>query len=110
MVYFALASGLLHRFVNETSNPKPALAEAYYLLGVAESYMPRTSWISETDFYLETAVRLAPAAPFGRQAFLFLEEYLIMGYTGSSGLHLPSEIQQRLDELRGLIRSAAAKK
>jgi hypothetical protein len=33
-----------------------------------------------------------------------------MGYTGSSGLHLPTEIQQRLDELRGLIRNAAAQK
>ena len=110
MPYFALASGLLHRFVNAATKPKPQLAEAYYLLGVAESYMPRTSWISETDFYLETAVRLAPESPFGQRAFLFLEEYLIMGYTGSSGLHLPVEIQQRLDELRGLIRNAAVQK
>ena len=108
--HFALASGLLHRFVNAANRPKPQLAEAYYLLGVAESYMPRTSWISETDFYLETAVRLAPESPVGRRAFLFLEESLTMGYTGSSGLHLPSDIQQRLDELRGLIRNAAAQK
>ena len=110
MAHFALASGLLHRFVNTASRPKPELAEAYYLLGVAESYMSRTSWISETDFYLETAIRLAPASPYGQRAFLFLEEYLIMGYTGSSGLHLPSEIQQRLDELRDLVGNAAAKK
>jgi hypothetical protein len=110
LVHFTLASGLLHRFVNTSSATKSQLAEAYYLLGVAESYVPRTSWISETEFYLETAVRLAPASPFGKQAFTFLEEYLVMGYSGSSGFFLPSDIQKRLDDLRSLVNDLAVEK
>jgi hypothetical protein len=110
LVHFTLASGLLHRYVNSNSQTKPQLAEAYYLLGVAESFIPRTSWISETEFYLETAVRLAPTSPFGQQAFAFLEEYLIMGYSGSSGLLLPSDIQKRLEELRSLVHNVAVEK
>lgn len=110
LVHFTLASGLLHRYVNSSSQPNRQLAEAYYLTGVAESYIPRTSWISETEFYLETAVRLAPASPFGQKAFAFLEEYLLMGYTGSSGLHLPTDIQQRLDDLRSLMSGRSAEK
>jgi hypothetical protein len=105
LVYFIVASSLLHRYVTTGAESKPQLAEAYYHLGVAESYVPRTSWISETEFFLETAIRLAPASRFGAKAFAFLEEYLMVGYSGSSGLHLPSDIKRRLDDLRRLIRN-----
>ena len=40
---------------------------------------------------------------FGKKAYAFLEEYLTTGYTGSAGLHLPSEVKDRLDKLRRLI-------
>ncbi len=70
LVHFTLASGLLHRYVDLGSKSKPELAEAYYLIGVAESYIPRTSWISETEFYLETAIRLDPGSSY--EAFVQL--------------------------------------
>ncbi|ETW97492.1 MAG: hypothetical protein ETSY1_22425 [Candidatus Entotheonella factor] len=110
LVHFTLASSLLHRFAESRSASKLKLAEAYYLLGVAGSYMPRTSWISETEFYLETAVRLAPASSIGKQAFVFLEAYLIMGYSGSSGLHFPPDIHHRLEELRAFVKSHSIEK
>ena len=103
LVYFMLASSLLHRYVDSGSKSNLQLAEAYYLLGVAESYVPRSSWISETEIFLEAAVRLAPTSPSGKKAYAFLEEYVMTGYTGSSGLHLPSDIQAHLDELRRLL-------
>jgi hypothetical protein len=106
LVYFIAASSLLHRYVNTGTKSKPQLAEAYYYLGVAESYVPRTSWISETEFLLETAIRLAPTSPYGKKAFAFLEEYLIVGYSGSSGLHLPSDVKRRLDDLRQITQGS----
>ena len=106
LVYFIVASSLLHRYVNTGTESKPKLAEAYYYLGVAESYVPRTSWISETEFLLETAIRLAPTSPYGKKAFAFLEEYLIVGYSGSSGLHLPSDVKRRLDDLRQITQGS----
>jgi hypothetical protein len=36
-------------------------------------------------------------------ALNFLEEYTIIGYTGSSGVNVPPEVQEHLDELRALV-------
>jgi hypothetical protein len=103
LVHFVAASGLLHRYVDTRTVTGTPLAEGYYLLGVAESYISRTLWMSETEFFLETAIRLAPQSVHARKAYAFLEEYVLVGYTGSSGLHLPADIQARLAELRRLV-------
>jgi hypothetical protein len=102
LVHFAVASSLLHRYIDARPTEQKSLAEAYYLLGVAESYISRSSWISETAFFLETAIRLAPASPIAAQAYDVLNTYILTEYTGSSGLHLPAELQEHLDELRRL--------
>jgi hypothetical protein len=103
LVHFVVASSLLHRYVDTSSVTGPPLAEAYYLLGVAESYISRTLWMSETEFFLETAIRLAPTSAPARQAYAFLEEYVLVEHTGSSGLHLPADVRARLTELRRLL-------
>ena len=105
LVHFVVASGLLHRYVDTSAVTGTPLAEAYYLLGVAESHISRTLWISETEFFLETAIHLAPQSVHARQAYAVLEEYVLAGYTGSSGLHLPADVQAHLAELRQLLES-----
>jgi hypothetical protein len=103
MVRFVAASGCLHRFLKSNPTDKEQLAETYYLLGVAESYLSPSYWQSETDYLLETAIRTAPRTVFARMAYDFLEEYTVSGYTGSSGVNIPAEVQSRLDELRALV-------
>ena len=103
LVHFVVASGLLYRYVDTSPGTGLPLAEAYYLLGVAESFISRTLWISETEFFLETAIRLAPRSVYARQAYAFLEEYVLIGYTGSAGLHQPADVQAHLAELRRLL-------
>jgi hypothetical protein len=103
LVHFVVASSLLHRSVETNPVTGPPLAEAYYLLGVAESYISRTLWMSETEFFLETAIRLAPTSGPARQAYAFLEEYVLAQHMGSSGLHLPADVRARLEELRRLV-------
>jgi len=103
LVYFVVASSLLHRYVATHPTDKTHLAEAYYLLGIAESYI-RSSWIPETEFFLETAIRLDPTSSLAEKAYTFLEEYTLSRYTGSSGVHLPSEVQTNLNELHQLIK------
>jgi tetratricopeptide (TPR) repeat protein len=103
LVHFVVASSLLHRYVDTRPATDPALAEAYYLLGVAEAYISRSLWISETEFFLETAIYLAPKSVHARKAYAFLEEYVLVGYTGSSGLHLPADVRAHLAELRRLV-------
>ncbi len=103
LVHFIAASGLLHRYVQDDTRTPTQLAEAYYLLGVAESYTPRSSWIPETEFFLETAIRLAPTSAVAKKAYVFLEEYILVGYAGSEGLELPGDVRTDLEELRRLV-------
>jgi hypothetical protein len=106
LIQFMLASSVLHQLSETTpSTPENAslLAEVYYLLGLVETTLSRTSWTSETEFYLETAIRQDPKSGFARDAYMLLEEYLILGYTGSAGVNLPEEVETYLWELQDLI-------
>jgi hypothetical protein len=103
LVHFVVASGMLHRYLDSDLVDQQRMAEAYYLLGITESYISRSLWHDETEFFLETAVRVAPSTPLAREAFAFLEDYVMTRYTGSAGLQLPTDVQQHLTELRQLI-------
>ena len=97
------ASGLLHRAL-EGELPREERAEAYYLLGRIETRIGR-SWLSEAEAYLETAIRLAPGEPIAADAYQLLDEYLVAGYSGSGGTHVPPDIRTKLDRLRQIAES-----
>jgi hypothetical protein len=103
LVDFVAAASLLHRYLQTEPANKAEIGEAYYLLGVAESYISRSYWISETDFLLEQAIRTAPKTPYAKKAFAFLEEYTVAGHAGVSGLDVSPEVRANLDELRRLV-------
>jgi len=109
LVHYVFASKLLHRYVSTQREPGPGLANAYYLLGVAESRIGPNFWISQAEFYLETAVRMSPGTDVGRDAYALLEEETLSGYTGSGGLELPEDVEGHLRELRQLLDSARAR-
>jgi hypothetical protein len=101
-VHFVVASSLLHRFLTTQPANTSALAEAYYLLGIAETYISRTSWLSEAPFFLETAIRLDPTSPIATKAYDVLNMYILTEYTGSQGTRVPSDIHERLEDLHRL--------
>ncbi len=103
LVYYVAAAGVLHRFVDGGVKDKQELAEAFYLLGVTESHVSHSYWISETEYYLETSIRLAPKADFAKRAYAFLEELTTAGFTGSAGVNVPRDEQARLAELYALV-------
>lgn len=103
LVYDLAASGLLNRFVADGDRPAEDLSQAYYLLGVIQARSGRASWVPETEHYLEASIRLAPATESAELAYLLLEEYTVLGYGGTSGVHLPPEVEHKLTELRGLL-------
>jgi hypothetical protein len=102
LVHFVVASALLHNYVNSKPDSKNDMATAFYQLGVAESYIAVSRWVSETEFYLDRAIRLDPGSDEAMRAYEFLEAYMMRGYSGSSGTQIPEDVQQRLDELRKL--------
>jgi hypothetical protein len=101
---FVVASGLLNRqLLNKAITPEQT-STAYYLLGITESMIGRSTWLSQTDFYLEAAVRAAPKSKSAQKAFDAYEQQIIMEYSGSAGTNIPEEAQQNLEELRRLVR------
>jgi hypothetical protein len=101
-VHYVLASSVLHRFLE--SHPRTEdVARAYYLLGLVEFQIGRDFWIAQGEMFLETAIRLAPDSPIAVDAYALLEQEILLGYTGSSGLHLPDDERERLADLRALI-------
>lgn len=110
LIHHVVASALLSRFVDEHPDRGRDVAEAYYLLGVADSLLEHSLWIQRVDFYLESAIRLAPDADFAPKAYALLEENLITGYSGSSGTNLPDDARDLLSELRRIIEQARSVK
>ena len=101
-MHFVVASSLLHRFLNTQPADKGALAEAYYLLGITEASISRTAGLSETPFFLETAIRLDPTSAVAAKAYDVLNIYILTEYTGSLGTRMPPDVQEHLEELRRL--------
>jgi hypothetical protein len=103
LVHDLVASSLLYRYTETHPRRGRDVAEAYYWLGVAESRIDRSYWLSQADLYLETAIRMAPSEPFAKDALALLSERTVAGYTGSAGTHVPPDVQAKLDELRALV-------
>jgi tetratricopeptide (TPR) repeat protein len=106
LVRYQAASGALHRFVAAAPSSDRRTAEAYRWLGVIESRIGRSFWLSQTEPYLEAAIRLAPGDPVAKQSYALLEEFVGAGYSGSSGEHVPPDVRIWLDELKKLASQA----
>ena len=117
LVYYLVAGSMLNRYVYShpeskmtTVAEKRDLGEAYYLLGVTESLLGHSFWISRSEFYLESAIRLAPQEAFARKAYDLLETSYTVSFSGSSGTHVPDDVRELLAELRHLIAQARGSK
>lgn len=109
LVQFVTADALLARYIHARSNDRgQALGEAYYLRGIAESLLEHSYWMSRSEFYFESAIRLAPAAAFAPKAYARLEESMLYSFSGSAGTNVPDESKELLDELKKIIHEAQA--
>lgn len=102
LVHDVAASARLYRFLDTAPAPSPEVAEAYYLLGKADARIRRSFWLSESDFYLETAIRMAPGSELARSSYRLLEEQTVVNYSGSSGENVPEPVLLHLEEMRRL--------
>lgn len=105
-VAFIQAAALLHRYLQTEPDSDADVAEALYLLGVAESFISRSYWISETDYLLEQAIRRAPSSAVAKEAYEFLEEYLLSD-RANTARQIPADVEKRLEELRALIEASS---
>ena len=103
-VHYLRATGLLHEALKrQTITPKDR-RQAYYLLGISYEHLDDLGGWSLHEVYFERCIREFPGTIEARSCFNRLEASLIFGYSGSRGTHLPSEEQERLEELKALAR------
>jgi hypothetical protein len=102
LVHFVTASGMLLRLAEDHQGAVAEKAEAYYLLGVTESYISSTLWTEQTEFFVDSAIRLHPHSALAAEAYGFLGEYVVARYSSASETHVPEPVQELLDELEAL--------
>lgn len=102
LVHDLVASALLHRALARGLGSPDETAEASFLLGLAELRNDPTRGLPQAEFYLESAVRSAPGSPYAREAYALLEEQTVLGWSGSGGAEMPSDVKAWLRELRTL--------
>ena len=93
-------NGLISKLTREE---RQNLAMAYYWLGVVEARSLDGFWTNLSERHLEAAIRSDPKGPLAEKAYSLLEETQVLGYGGSSGVHLPTDVWNLLRDLRELM-------
>jgi hypothetical protein len=102
LVRYVVASGILHRWLEAGEHSPAERSEAWSLLGICELQTGDTFWLSQAEFYLETAIRSAPGSESAKRAYELLEAETLESYTGAAGMDLPASVSARLAELHAL--------
>ena len=83
-------------------------SEALLALGVATATV-RESMVWGLDaVYFEACIRENPGTPIAQRCFSLLMERTLFGFTGSSGTHLPRDVDDRLRNLAKLAGAAGS--
>jgi hypothetical protein len=88
---------------NPTQKERSNTSKAYYWLAVVESRSLDGFWVNLSERHFEAAIRADPKGPYAERAYAQLEEAQVLGYGGSSGVHLPADVWSNLKELRELM-------
>lgn len=101
-VEYLRATAALHQGMKFATKPIDQ-ARGLYLLGKAYEILDELgSWTLHESYY-EACLLKEPKSPVAKQCFNRLEASIYMGYSGSSGTHLPAEERARLKRLRALL-------
>lgn len=101
-VEYLVATTILHDGLTGMKRASQ-LAEAYFLLGESYEVLGDLGYWNLHEFYFESCVREWPKGPLARKCYERLEESVFVGYSGSSGVHVPYHEKKRLNELKNLI-------
>lgn len=101
-VDYLVATSILHDGLTHLKRTSDR-AEAYYLLGECYEVLGDLGSWNLHEFYFESCVREWPRGPLARKCYERLEESVYVGYSGSSGTHVPYHEKKRLNEIKNLI-------
>ena len=100
-IFFLRALSDLHLVLGHELS-KDQLGESLYLTGTSyEAVRDLSIWSLHEDYY-DSCIRQVPHSKWSEKCYSKLEESIYFGYTGSSGLKLPTDMQIKLEELKKL--------
>jgi len=102
-IMYLRASADLHKWLAThpaTKEPNEPRAKALYLAGRAAEESRELNFWTLHERYYELCIDTLPKSDLSKNCFKKLNDSVLMGYTGSSGLHLPAEESARLARLK----------
>jgi len=97
-VAYLRATATLHQFLNRYPG-SPAIAEALALLGAGYEVLGDVGLRDFHETYYVACIRLAPHTATSRKCYERYEESVYLGFTGSGGTSIPSDVRRRLNAL-----------
>jgi hypothetical protein len=103
------ASLLMHELLR--LYPKsPYIAEAFYVIGLAYDALRDLGLWSLHEMYFLACIDKVPNTPQAMQCYKKYEESITLGYTGSSGVHVPAAVKKHLDSVKAMAQPKGAVK
>ena len=109
VVDLLIGTGLLSNYVFLNAED-PDKAIALYYLGLSEASLSSTSFYSLAESYFRDCVRKYPAHVIAPKCFDEYEKSIVFGFTGSSGIRIPKDIQEDISKLKTLLEKNQVKK
>jgi hypothetical protein len=97
-----LASSILHSLLEDAKQPAGERAETFYLLGLTDTQVRASPWLSDAAWYLTSAIETAPHSTVAQKAFDAYEDLTLLSWSGSGGTNVPADVMAELDRLRAL--------
>jgi hypothetical protein len=105
-ILYLRASSAVHDLLSFAPKGKYS-TEALYLAGLCYEVLEDLNLWDMHEFYYLACIHKSPHSQEARRCFRHYEQSVYMGFTGSSGTSLPSEIEEKLQFLDKLSRPEA---
>ncbi|MBX7231868.1 MAG: hypothetical protein K1X29_07255 [Bdellovibrionales bacterium] len=102
-IEFLRATELVHEFLRQEKNPEKnslVIAEAYFLLGQAYEVLDDLGDWNLHEAYFESCIKNAPRTVLAQKCYGRLESSVYLGFSGSSGVHIPANEKERLKKYK----------
>lgn len=99
LVTYLRVSGILYEYLKNNPTTK-ATPEILYWLSICDRSISNTFFFSLADLYLKECMIRYPSHPMAKKCYKEYEAEMVLGYTGSSGTHLPDEVKEELLNLK----------
>lgn len=110
-ILYLRASAALHSWLSanpiKVGSNEPSRAKALFLAGRSAEESRELNFWTLHERYYELCIETLPKSDLAKSCFKKLNDSVLMGYTGSSGLHLPQDESTRLARLREKANGAA---